>query len=132
MSTRKIPPPPVQPDTLAFWQAADEGRLLVKRCRGCGEHHHYPRDLCPFCGSSDTEWREAAGTGLVYSFSTMGQGESAYTLAYVMLDEGPTMLSNLIGSLPFAVDQRVQVVFMPSAGGHAVPMFSPVEAGAGA
>lgn len=122
---RKISAPLVQPDTLAYWQAADEGRLLVKRCSACGEHHHYPRDICPFCGSEATEWQAAAGLGRVYSFSTMGEGDAAYTLAYVTLDEGPTMLTNLVGPGPYACDQRVRVQFLPSAGGHAVPVFTP-------
>ena len=123
---RKIPPPMVQPDTLAYWQAADQEKLLVKRCTACGAFHHYPRDVCPFCLSDATEWTQAAGTGTVYSHSTMGQGEAAYTLAYVTLDEGPTMLTNLVGEGPFAVGQKVRVVFAPSDGGHAVPMFTPV------
>ena len=93
---RRIPKPLVLPDTAAYWQAADEGRLLVKRCTACGEHHHYPRDICPFCLSDATEWRTAAGTGTVYSYSTMGQGDAAFTLAYVTLDEGPSMLTNLV------------------------------------
>ena len=125
--TRRIPKPMVQAETAAYWQAADEGRLLVKRCSACGEFHHYPRDLCPFCLSDATEWVEAAGTGTVYSLSTMGQGEAAYTLAYVTLDEGPTMLTNLVGADPsaFAIGQPVRVVFTPSEGGPAVPMFTP-------
>lgn len=122
---RKISAPLVQADTLPYWQAADEGRLLVKRCTSCGEHHHYPRDICPFCGSEATEWQAAAGLGRVYSFSTMGEGEVAYTLAYVTLDEGPTMLTNLVGPGPYACNQRVRVQFLPSAGGHAVPVFEP-------
>jgi len=125
--SRRIPAPKVLPETLAYWQAADAGRLLVKRCTACGEHHHYPRDICPFCWSEATEWRDAAGTGTVYSFSTMGQGEAAYTLAYVQLDEGPVMMSNLVGANAgaWAVGQRVRVAFAPSEGGHAVPVFEP-------
>lgn len=127
---RKIPRPMVQAETLAYWQAADEGRLVVKRCSACGEFHHYPRDLCPHCLSEATEWVDAAGTGTVYACSTMGQGhgegESAYTLAYVTLDEGPTMLTNLVGGDPsqYLIGQRVRVVFTPT-DGHAVPMFTP-------
>lgn len=126
--TRRIPKPMVQAETAAYWQAADEGRLLVKRCSACGEFHHYPRDICPHCLSDATEWVEAAGTGTVYSFSTMGQGEAAYTLAYVTLAEGPTMLTHLVGVDPsaFAIGQPVRVVFTPSEGGPAVPMFTPV------
>lgn len=121
---RKISAPKTQADTAAYWEAADQQRLLVKRCTDCGEHHHYPRDICPFCHSEATEWTEAVGTGVVYSFSTMGQGDAAYTLAYVTLDEGPTLMTNLVGEGPFAVDQKVRVVFTPSEGGHAVPMFA--------
>ena len=125
---RKIPAPKVLPETLAYWQAADEGRLLVKRCNQCGQFHHYPRDICPHCLSSDTVWQDAAGTGTVYSFSTMGAGDAAYTLAFVTLDEGVTMMTNLIECDPATVriGDKVRVVFQPSQGGHAVPMFTAV------
>ena len=127
MSTRKIPAPKVLPESLAYWEAADQGRLLVKRCRACGKPHHYPRDICPHCLSDDTEWTEARGTGTLYSFSTMGQGEGAYTIALVTLDEGVTMMTNLIDCdiTAVGIGDRVRVVFRPSDGGHAVPMFTP-------
>jgi len=123
---RKIPAPRVLPESLPYWTAADEGRLLVKRCRACGEVHHYPRDICPHCLSADTEWLQAAGTGTVYSFSTMGKGEAAYTLAFVTLAEGVTLMTNLVDCDPsqVAIGQAVRVVFKPSEGGHAVPMFT--------
>lgn len=125
---RKIPAPKVLPETLAYWQAADEGRLLVKRCQSCGQVHHYPRDICPHCLSSDTVWQDAAGTGTVYSLSTMGTGEAAYTLAFVTLDEGVTVMTNLVDCDPSTVriGDKVRVVFQPSQGGHAVPMFTPL------
>ena len=128
MADRKIPAPRVLPESLPYWQAADEGRLLLKECRGCGKLHHYPRDICPHCLSDDTAWVDAAGTGSVYSFSTMGQGDAAYTLAFVTLDEGVTLMTNLVDAAPaeFAIGQRVKVVFKPSDGGHAVPMFTPL------
>ncbi len=124
---RKIPAPKVLPETQAYWTAADQGRLLVKRCNSCGQFHHYPRDICPHCLSSDTVWQDAAGTGIVYSFSTMGQGDAAYTLAFVTLDEGVTLMTNLVDCDPATVriGDRVKVVFQPSQGGHAVPMFTP-------
>jgi uncharacterized OB-fold protein len=125
---RKIPAPKVLPETLPYWQAADAGRLLVKRCNSCGQVHHYPRDICPHCLSSDTVWQDAAGTGTVYSFSTMGVGDAAYTLAFVTLDEGVTLMSNLVDCDPAQVriGDKVRVVFQPSQGGHAVPMFTPL------
>lgn len=124
---RKIPAPKVLPETQAYWTAADQGRLLVKRCNSCGQFHHYPRDICPHCLSDDTVWQDAAGTGVVYSFSTMGVGEAAYTLAFVTLDEGVTLMTNLVDCDPAQVriGDKVKVVFQPSQGGHAVPMFTP-------
>ena len=125
---RKIPAPRVLPESLSFWQAADEGRYLVKKCNSCGQVHHYPRDICPFCLSDDTVWQDSPGTGVVYSFSTMGKDDAAYTLAYVTLDEGVTVMSNLVDCDPTQVriGQKVRVVFTPTEGGHAVPMFTPV------
>ncbi|HUG24448.1 Zn-ribbon domain-containing OB-fold protein [Piscinibacter sp.] len=129
MSTpRKIPAPRALPESQAFWTAADDGRLLVKTCTDCGKPHFYPRDICPHCLSDRTEWLQAAGTGQVYSFSTMGKGDAAYTLAFVTLDEGVTLMTNLVDCDPkaVAIGQRVRVVFQPSDGGHAVPMFTTV------
>ncbi len=128
---RRIANPNVLPETAAYWQAANEGRLLVKRCGDCRAHHHYPRDICPFCLSANTEWATASGLGTVYSFSTMGQGDAAYTLALVTLDEGVTMMSNLVDAGPddLSIGQRVRVVFKASDNGQAVPMFAPLSQG---
>ncbi len=125
---RKIPAPRALPESLPFWQAAEQSRLLVKQCEACGATHFYPRDICPFCLSANTHWRDAAGTGTVYSLSTMGRDASAWTLAFVTLDEGVTMMTNLVDCDPrsVAIGQRVKVVFKPSDGGHPVPMFTPV------
>jgi len=125
---RKIPAPRVLPESLPFWQAADAGRYLVKRCSDCGQVHHYPRDICPFCHSERTVWEDSPGTGVVYAHSTMGEGERAYTLAYITLDEGVTVMSILVDCDPqqVRIGQRVRVVFKPSDGGHAVPMFTPI------
>lgn len=123
---RKIPAPRVLPESQAYWTAADEGRLLIKKCRSCGQVHHYPRDVCPHCLGTDTEWLQASGAGTLYSFSTMGKGEAAYTLAFVTLQEGVTLMTNLVDCDPAtaAIGQAVRVVFKPSDGGHAVPMFT--------
>jgi uncharacterized OB-fold protein len=125
---RKISAPRVLPESLPFWQAADEGRYLIKKCDSCGQVHYYPRDICPFCLSADTVWQDSPGTGVVYSFSTMGKDDAAYTLAYVTLDEGITVMTNLVDCDPQKVNigQKVRVIFQPTEGGHAVPMFTPV------
>ena len=103
-------------------------RLLIKYCAACGDYHHYPRAICPHCFSDRTEWREAKGTGAIYTWSVLRRGVPVpYCIAYVTLDEGVTMLTNIVDCDLDAVriGQRVRVVFKPSAGGPPVPMFAP-------
>jgi uncharacterized OB-fold protein len=124
---RKIPAPPANPETKAFWDGASRGTLLVKLCRSCGQAHYYPRALCPFCFSDATEWQPAAGSGTIYSYSVMRRAEIPYAIAYVTLDEGVTMLTNIVDCDLDAlrIGQRVRVVFKPTDGGPPVPMFTP-------
>ena len=126
---RKIPAPAVNPENKEFFDAASQGRLLVKKCTACGEFHHYPRSICPHCFSDRTEWRDAKGTGTVYTYSVLRRGvPEPYCIAYVTLDEGVSMLTNIVDCDLDAVriGQKVKVVFKPSEGGAAVPMFTPV------
>ena len=58
----RSPPPSPTPRRKRFWEAAAQGKLLLKKCRACGEAHYYPRALCPFCGSDRTDWQPASGT----------------------------------------------------------------------
>jgi uncharacterized OB-fold protein len=124
---RKIPAPEANPETRLFWDAAAQGRLLIGKCKACGKPHYYPRALCPFCGSDATEWVEAGGGGSVYSYSVMRRVPVPYALAYVTLDEGVTMMTNIVDCDLDAIriGQRVRVVFKPTEGGPPVPMFSP-------
>jgi uncharacterized OB-fold protein len=111
-----------------FWQAAAEGRLLFKRCLQCGEAHHYPRDICPHCLSTETQWQEASGLATVYSLSHVSSKTNPYTVAYVRLDEGITMMTNLVGHATspgdFHIGQRVRVTFVPGSDGRTIPMFT--------
>lgn len=119
--------PTVYPETQKYWDAASEGRLLVKRCQDCGEHHHYPRAACPFCYSERTEWREASGRGTIYSYSVMRRAPVPYVIAYVTLAEGATMMTNIVDCDPdrVRIGQAVKVCFRPSQGGPPLPVFTP-------
>ena len=85
---RKLPAPAVAPETQAYWDAAAKGKLLVKKCTACGQAHHYPRTLCPFCFSDKTEWIETSGKGTIYSYSVMRRAPVPYAMAYVTLEIG--------------------------------------------
>jgi len=126
-ATRTIPSPPINAENQAFFDGARAGRLLLKRCTACGEFHYYPRAVCPLCASERTEWVAAQGRGRIYSFSVMRRVAEPYAIAYVTLDEGVTMLTNLV-DCDFArlrIGDPVQLVFKPAAGGEMIPMFTP-------
>ncbi|MCA3187241.1 MULTISPECIES: OB-fold domain-containing protein [unclassified Cupriavidus] len=118
------------PDNAPFWQAAREGRLLVRHCKSCGKPHWYPRALCPFC-LGDTDWKDASGLGEIYSFSiTRRAGPNPFCIAYVKLDEGVTMLTHIVDTDldSVRIGQRVKVRFAETEGGGApVPVFAPVD-----
>lgn len=122
---------PAGPEWLdEFWLAAGRGELVLRHCRACDRLHHYPRGLCPWCSSADLGWRACAGTGVIESFSIVRQGKP-YALAYVRLDEGISMLTNLIDCEPreLAIGLPVRVAFAPVLGrtDAAVPCFTPAE-----
>jgi uncharacterized OB-fold protein len=124
---RKIDAPQPAPETKAFWDAASAGRLVIKRCAACGESHYYPRSICPFCGSDRTEWRDVSGRGTIYTYSVMRRAPVPYAIAYVTLEEGVTMMTNIVDCdlNAIRVGQKVRVVFKPTEGGPPVPMFTP-------
>ena len=97
------------------------------RCEACGEPHYYPRPICPFCGSDRTTWLEASGRGTIYSYSVFRRAPVPYAIAYVTLEEGPTMMTNIVDADLDAIriGQRVRVRFSPTEGGPPVPTFAP-------
>lgn len=109
-----------------YWQAARAGRLLLKLCRACGKSHYYPRPLCPFCMSSDTEWREASGQGSIYSWSVERRATPPYAIAFVALAEGPTLLTNIVDCNldALAIGQQVTLAF-ETRDEQPVPVFRP-------
>jgi len=127
---RKISDPAMNPGDEPYFAAAAEGRLLVKTCNACAQAHHYPRTFCPFCWSSDVAWSDATGTGVIYTFSIMRRGASGpYCIAYVTLDEGPVMMTNIVDVDldDIRIGQRVKAVMKRSENGTAIPMFTLAE-----
>jgi uncharacterized OB-fold protein len=127
--TRKIPAPPVTVESKPFWDAAVEGKFLIKRCTGCKKAHWYPRALCPFCFSDETVWEESPGEGVIYTYSVMHRSPTGpYAIGYVTLNEGPAVLTNFVDVAPdgLSIGQKVKVRFEPTEGGPPVPVFAPV------
>ena len=103
MTTRPLPNIE-EPDTGKFWRATKEQTLTYQKCRSCGALIWYPRMHCTQCLSSDLETLTASGLGTIYSFSVVRQSYHPffrnlvpYAVAYVDLDEGIRMLTNVTG-----------------------------------
>jgi uncharacterized protein len=124
---RKIQAPLVTAETKAFWDAAAQGKLMIGKCGACGKLHYYPRTICPFCFSEQTELQQALGDGVIYTYSVMRRAPIPYAIAYVSLAEGPTMMTNIVDCDldQIRIGQKVKLVFKPSDGGPPVPMFTP-------
>ena len=115
----------IDPATEPFFTAAKAGRLMIKRCKECSKPHWYPRPLCPYC-MGDTEWVESTGHGTIYSVSvTRRAGPQAYAIAYVRLDDGVTLLTNIVDADfdTLKIGQSVGVVFKATEGDGVMPMF---------
>jgi uncharacterized OB-fold protein len=133
VSTLPVSAPVVSVETAEYWEATAEGRLLLKRCDACGHVIWYPRAICPDCHSTDTSWFEASGNGVVYSFTVNRRGDgpwkqsSPYVLAYVELDEGPRVMTNIVDCDvdTVAIGQRVTAVWDDTGQGSALLRFRP-------
>jgi uncharacterized OB-fold protein len=127
-----LPQPVANADSLPYWNAARERRLVIRRCKACGELHFMPRYLCPACWSDQLEWIDARGTARVHSFSVIRRASDPafasrvpYVVALVELEEGPRMMANILGedALSVAIGDPVKVTFEDRGDGALIPQF---------
>ncbi len=100
------------PDAL-FEAFLAEGRFMIQRSRSTGAHVFYPRAIAPGTGADDLEWVEASGRGTVYATTVVRQRPEKggdYNVALVDLEEGPRMMSRVVGVAPDAVAIGMAVV----------------------
>jgi uncharacterized OB-fold protein len=90
-------------DTLPFWEAANENRLLLRYCESCQGWLHPQTTVCG-CGTFKLEWREASGEATLVSYTVTHSvpvsalvEELPFTLLLVRLAEGPQLVSALLG-----------------------------------
>ena len=130
------PLPRVDEESKGYWEACARHELYVQRCRRCGMMRHYPRALCPGCLAGDPEWVLSSGRGSVYTYTVTYQklapgfrDSVPYILAYVELDEGVRLLTNIVDCAPDAVriGMPVEVVFDDVSSELAVPKFRPAS-----
>jgi uncharacterized protein len=134
--TYRKPLPRIDEESRGWWEALARHELYFQRCRDCGTKRLYPRAVCTSCMSSSTEWVRASGRGRVYTFTVTHQNQASgfreelpYVLAVVELDEGPRLMTNVVGCAPDAVriGMAVEVVFDDVTPEVTLPKFRPAS-----
>ena len=128
----KKPLPHVDEENRWFWEACARHELVLQKCAGCAAIRFYPRALCPACLSTETQYVRTSGRGTVYTFTVTHQNQAPgfrdglpYVMAYVELDEGPRILTNIVQTPPdeVTIGMPVEVVFEDIDETLAIPKF---------
>ncbi len=124
-------------DTQHYWEGVKAGELRYQTCTECNAVNFTPTAHCQKCGGK-TEWKTSKGEGEVYTYSVVRQNRipgfselGAYAVAYVDLDEGFRMLTNVVvdgdPTKEVKIGQRVKVEFeKQDTGDYPIPVFRPV------
>jgi uncharacterized OB-fold protein len=129
---RFLPKP--TPETLPYWQAARAGELHIQRCDDCERAYFPPRPFCPHCASRKVSWFRASGRATLYSYVIHHRPVPGFTppysIAVVELEEGPRMMTNIIGcpQTPehLQLDMPLTVDFVAISDDISLPQFRPV------
>ena len=136
MAEYEKPVPETDGNAKTYWEGCRRRRLMLPKCAACGKVFFFPKDFCPHCLSQDINWLRASGKGIVHTFSIIGRppsppflAEVPYVVAIIELQEGPRMMSNVIGVAPedVRVDMPVEVVFEDVTEDITLPKFRPVK-----
>lgn len=132
MSDYNKPLPTLSDDNRPFWDAAKQEELRLQQCSDC-DHIRYPiNHVCPKCLSERAEWKRVSGRGTVFSYIVFHQVYHAgfakdvpYNVAMIQLEEGPRMISNVVGAPVDAVKvgDAVTVCFDHVTDEVAIPRF---------
>lgn len=133
--THQKPLPQTNADTKPFWDGCKEHQLRFQKCRNCGHVRWPPSIICPMCYSPETGWMVASGKGKTYTFVVYHhafhkafENDLPYIVAIVELEEGPHILTNIVGCSLEEVrcDMPVEVTWEDITEEFSLPKFKPV------
>ena len=115
-----------------FWDAARSGQLVIQTCTKCSDMHFPPTPGCPHCLAVEQEWRPASGRGTLESWIAFHRAywdgfrdRLPYNVCLVRLEEGPLMVSTLIGATETAkLGAPVRVTFETATEEVTLPVFA--------
>lgn len=119
-----------------YWDSLAHGTLSFQRCGACGHAWLPARSECPGCLADQWRWEKAGGSAKLISwvvyhvaFHPAFANRLPYNVAVVELDEGPRLISNVVGvadAETLKIDQRLRLV-VEDESGTAVPRFTPTD-----
>jgi len=130
----------VNPGNAEYHRHLRQGVLKMQACAHCSYVRYPARPYCPECLSDKYEWKALPGTGKVEAFvwylmdaydATYDSGwawrEVPYNVSLVKLDDGPTLISNVMDSSFEALKpgQTVAPLFVPISDEFAILRFRP-------
>lgn len=116
---RAVPRQGVFVDTAPFWNGIKEGKLVLQYCTEAKKFQHFPRPVSIYTGKRTLEWREVAGTGVIYATTVVRipgpglEGRLPLCVATVELDEGVRIIANVLDCTPedLKIGKRVKLAW---------------------
>ena len=119
-----------------YWEAAKRHELRMQRCPNCAYVRFPAAQHCPECLEENDDWVELSGRGTVWSFGVYHHvfnpnfaGDIPYNVALVELEEGPRLVTNIVGVENNAIEMGmpVQVTFDDVTDEVTLVKFRPLE-----
>jgi 3-oxo-4,17-pregnadiene-20-carboxyl-CoA hydratase alpha subunit len=135
-----VKPIPKEDDlTRPYWLAARHHELRIQRCNDCLDFRHPPEESCPSCESTDYEWVQISGRGVIYSFiidhRLMVPGfDEPYAVIQVVPDEAQSDVVRITANLrdcaldEIRIGMHVEVLFEQRTPDVVLPQFRPASA----
>ena len=139
MDQSKRPVPKPTPETAHFWEGTRQGELRLQRCDDCDHVYFPPRPFCPECSGRAVSVFSASGRGYLDSYVINERPHPAfdgpYAIALVRLEEGPRLMSNIVGCEPtpeaLDLDMPLEVTYLSVSDDISLPLFQPAVDGGG-
>ena len=128
------PLPVFSAESKPFWDGCQRHELLLQQCDRCHSFWFPPSSMCPDCLSVEWKWTRSCGRGRIHSFVIFQRvyhpgfaDDVPYVVAVVELEEGPRLISNIVGCNPQSVqcEMPVELVFENVSREVTLPKFGP-------
>jgi uncharacterized OB-fold protein len=101
-----------------LWDSLERRHMELQKCSDCGAFRYPPGPVCAACHSLDHEWTAVSGGGEILSWvrfhrQYFDDHPVPYNAVAVRLDEGPILVSTLIGPEPEGewIGRRVAIAY---------------------